>query len=115
MKTSILKTLVLAATMIGAASIASAETVHATIPFEFMANGVAMPAGAYSVSTVSGSSTVLLFENEATKAKALAFARTISSPAGKSAFAIKIATVTYEMSKDAASLKGALLAVTPAK
>jgi hypothetical protein len=114
MKTSILKTLVLAATMTGAASIASAETVHATIPFAFTANGAAMPAGSYTIRTMPGSSAVLLFENDATKAKAIAFART-SSDSGKSSFAIKMATSTYELSKETGVLKGALLAVTPAK
>ena len=112
MKTT-LKTLVLAVTMIGAASIASAETVKATIPFSFSANGTAMPAGIYTVRTLSMGS-VLLFENEATKEKAIAFARPASA-AGKSAFAIKMATATYELSNATPSLKGALLAVTPAK
>ena len=70
MKTSILKSLVLAATMTGAASLASAETVHATIPFAFTANGTAMPAGSYTVRTMSGTSSTLVFENDATKAKA---------------------------------------------
>jgi hypothetical protein len=114
MKTTLLKTIVFAATVMGSASIASAETVHATIPFSFMANGTSMPAGSYTVRTMPGSATVLLFENDATKAKALAFART-SADAGKATFAIKMATVTYELSKETSTLKGALLAVTPAK
>ncbi len=112
MKTSILKTLVLAATMTGAASIASAETVKATIPFAFSANGTAMPAGAYTVRTISGSPAILVFENVATKATAIAFAR--ASVAGsKSSFSIKMATATYELSKETSPLKASPLGSDP--
>ena len=111
MKTSISKTLVLTVAALGLSSLASAETVHAAIPFEFKVNGTTMPAGTYTVRTMSGSSPILLFENDATKAKALAFAR-VAPTASKDALAIKMATATYEVSKESSSLKGALLSVT---
>jgi hypothetical protein len=119
MKTTFLKTILLAVTVIGAAATASAETVHATIPFEFTANGKTMPAGKYTVRTMPGSPSVLLFENEVTKMQAVAFARTAQGATGKSGRALSIAmgNATYEMSTlpSGSKLKGAVLAITPAK
>ena len=121
MKTNLLKSAVLAASLLGALNSASAETLHARIPFGFSAGGTAMPAGAYSISTIPGAPTVLLFENEATKMQAMVFVRTgISTPdkpvtplmfTGERTELAKIATDgwTYELSTYSApkSLKGA--------
>jgi hypothetical protein len=85
MKTNLLKSAVLVASLLGALSSASAETLHARIPFGFSAGGTAMPAGAYSISTIPGASMVLLFENEATKAQAIVFVRTDVAAAVKPA------------------------------
>jgi len=88
-----------------------------------------MPAGAYSISTILGAPTVLLFENEATKMHAIVFVRTsISSPAkpatlltftsaaGEGSELAHIVTdgSAYELSVHAVSkpLKGAALAIT---
>jgi hypothetical protein len=127
MKTNILKSVVLVASLVGAVGSASAETLHARIPFGFSAGGKDMPAGAYSISTILGAPTVLLFENETTKMQALAFARTGSSAAAKlpsplmftSGAPAELANImtdrwTYELSVHSApkSLKGAALAIT---
>ena len=85
MKTNLLKSAVLLTTLLGAFGSASAETLHARIPFAFSAGGKAMPAGAYSISTVPGAPNVLLFENETTKMQALVFARTSATPPGNAA------------------------------
>jgi hypothetical protein len=127
MKTNILKSVVLVASLVGAVGSASAETLHARIPFGFSAGGKDMPAGAYSISTILGAPTVLLFENETTKMQALVFARTGSSAAAKlpsplmftSGAPAELANImtdrwTYELSVHSApkSLKGAALAIT---
>lgn len=51
-------------------------------------NLVRLPAGAYTVRTVPGSSSVLVFENDTTKMKALAFARILHDATGKSPAAL---------------------------
>jgi hypothetical protein len=127
MKTNILKSVVLVASLVGAVGSASAETLHARIPFGFSAGGKDMPAGAYSISTILGAPTVLLFENETTKMQALVFARTGSSAAAKlpsplmftSGAPAELANImtdrwTYELSVHSAPklLKGAALAIT---
>jgi len=131
MKTNLLKSAVLVATLLGAIGSASAETLHARIPFAFSAGGKAMPAGAYSISTIQGASNVLLFENETTKMQALVFARTsVSAPvktatplmftsgAAEGAQLLNIVTdgSSYELNAHPASksLKGASLAITSA-
>jgi hypothetical protein len=85
MKTNLLKSVALVTTLLGAVGSASAETLHARIPFAFSAGGKAMPAGTYSISTIPGASTVLLFENETEKMQALVFVRTSVSPPAKAA------------------------------
>jgi hypothetical protein len=126
MKTNLLKSAVLAASLLGALNSASAETLHARIPFGFSAGGTAMPAGAYSISTIPGAPTVLLFENEATKMQAMVFVRTgIAAPdkpatpltfTGERTELANIATDgwTYELSTYSApkSLKRTALAIT---
>lgn len=130
MKTYLLKTAVVAASLLGALSSASAETLHARIPFGFSAGGMAMPAGAYSISTVPGAPDILLFENETTKMQAMVFVRTgthtPAKPATPLTFTsadqptelVNIATDggTYELSIHPArrSLKGAALAISSA-
>jgi hypothetical protein len=131
MKTNLLKSAVLVTSLLGALSSASAETLHASIPFGFSAGGVAMPPGAYSISTIPGSSSVLLFENETTKMQAIVFVRTgmsmsnnpatpllFTSGAGQRTELANIVTdgSTYELSVHPApkSLKGAALAITSA-
>jgi hypothetical protein len=76
MKTNLLKSAVLMASLFGALSSASAETLHARIPFAFSAGGNSMPAGNYAISTMPHASQVLVFENEETKTQAIVFART---------------------------------------
>ena len=85
MKMNLLKSVVLAASLLGALSSASAETLHARIPFGFSAGGLAMPAGAYSIRTIPGAPNVLLFENETTKMQAMVFVRIDASGTAKSA------------------------------
>jgi hypothetical protein len=75
MKTNLLKSVVLVASLLGALGSASAETVHARIPFGFTAAGTAMPAGAYVIRTMPSSPSVLVFENEDTKVQTIVFAR----------------------------------------
>ena len=50
LKTNLLKSAILVASLLGALGSASAETLHARIPFAFSAGGKAMPAGDYSIS-----------------------------------------------------------------
>jgi hypothetical protein len=130
MKTFFLKSAILAGSLSAVMGSASAGTLHARIPFGFSAGGTAMPAGAYSISTIPGATTVLLFENEATKAQAMVFVRTGVAAAAKPAIPltftnagertelVNIATEgwTYELSSRRApkSLKGAALAITSA-
>ena len=131
MKTNLLKLAVLAASLLGALSSASAETLHARIPFGFSAGGKAMPAGEYSIRTIPNAPHVLLFENETTKMQAIVFVRSGSRSAVKSATPLtftsfsgepaelaNIATDSwmYELSVHPAakSLKGAALAITSA-
>ncbi len=92
---------------------ASAETVHATIPFDFAANGKLLPAGTYTVRTISGG--LLLFVNESTNEKALAFART--SLPGKSSQALTIRTTerSYELNMPSGSAKSVLLTLKPVR
>jgi hypothetical protein len=117
MKSNLLKTALLASAFFGALGTASAEIVHANIPFEFSANGKIMPAGGYLVQSLPGSSSVLVFVNDATGAKAIAFARTISDASGKheGTFFIKTAYKTYELGMAPTPLKGALLTLMPGK
>ena len=76
MKTNLLKSAVLVASLLGALGSASAETLHARIPFGFSAAGTMMPAGAYVISTMANTPHVLLFENEGTKVQTMVFVRT---------------------------------------
>lgn len=92
MKTNFLKSTLVAASFLCIAGSAVAETVHANIPFDFYANGYAMPAGNYTVRPLPGSATVLLFVNEATGKQALAFARTAQDVVAKGAPALTIRT-----------------------
>jgi len=130
MKTNLLKSALLAASLLGAVSSASAETLHARIPFGFSAGGKDMPAGAYSISTIPGAPTVLLFENETTKMQAIVFARSSPGALAKpesplmftSSDRTELANIvtdgwTYELSVCPASksLKGAALAITSGK
>jgi hypothetical protein len=127
MKTTLLKSAILMASLAAALSPASAETLHANIPFGFSAGGMAMPAGAYSIRTISAAPAVLLFENETTKMQAIVFVRTGSSVAAKPASPLmftsgaraELANIvtdgwTYELNVHPAlkSLKGAALAIT---
>jgi hypothetical protein len=85
MKTNLLKSALLMACVLGAFSSASAETLHARIPFAFSASGTSMPAGNYAISTMPHASQVLVFENEETKMHAIVFARTANGLPAKSA------------------------------
>jgi hypothetical protein len=131
MKTNLLKTAVLMASLAAALSPASAETLHARIPFGFSAGGIAMPAGDYSICTMPGAPAVLLFENETTKMRAIVFVRpgdntpakpasplTFTSGAGDRTELANIATDgwMYELSVHPTpkSLKGAALAIKSA-
>ena len=85
MKSRLLKAVLLTMSAWGAFGSASAETLHARIPFEFSVAGTTMPAGSYLISTVANTPNVLLFENEATKAQSIVFvrrgpARAVGSP-----------------------------------
>jgi hypothetical protein len=130
-KTNLVKSAVLVASLMGALGSASAETLHANIAFGFSAGGEAMPAGAYSISTIPGAPNVLLFENDTTKMQAIVFARTSISPQSKPTALLtftssaaegrelaNIVTVgsAYELSVYPASkpLKGAALAIASA-
>jgi hypothetical protein len=131
MKTNLLKSVVLVASLLGALGSASAETLHARIPFGFSAGSQAMPAGDYSIRTIPNVPYVLLFENETTKMQAIVFVRSgmsaptkpatplmFTSGAGEATKLANIATDswTYELSVYPAvkSLKGAALALTAA-
>ncbi|MCU1339342.1 MAG: hypothetical protein JWO19_4923 [Bryobacterales bacterium] len=81
MKTNLLKSAVLLASLLGALSSASAETMHARIPFGFSASGTTMPAGPYAISPIAHTTSILLFENEETKVQTIVFARTLDTPA----------------------------------
>jgi hypothetical protein len=107
MKSNLLKTALLAVSFLGAAS---AEVIHTNMPVAFYANGKAMPAGAYTVRTLPGTTSVVVFTNDATGEKALAFARPMLAPAGKSG-------TSYELSMEpgSTSLKGTALALTRGK
>jgi hypothetical protein len=83
MKTNLLKSAVLVASLLGALGQASAESLHARIPFGFSAAGVAMPAGAYTIRTMPNTPLVLLFENEATRTQAMVFVRSAAAAPGK--------------------------------
>jgi len=131
MKTTLLKSAVLVASVLGAISSASAETLYAKIPFGFSAGGTAMPAGAYTIRPMPGIHSALLFENETTKMQAIVLVRTApaapSMPAEPLTFFtgssesrelahIATTTWTYELSVRPAtkSLKGAALAIVSA-
>jgi hypothetical protein len=132
MKKNLLKSIVLVASLLGALGSASAETLHARIPFGFSAGGVAMPAGDYTIRTIPNVPHVLLFENEATKMQAIVFVRTSAGPPAKTATPliltsgagehIALANIVtdgsaYELSEHPApkSLKGAALAIASGK
>ena len=70
-----LKSTILAASLLGALSTASAETLRVRIPFGFSADGSTMPAGSYAIYPLPNAPSVLLFENEGTKVKTMVFAR----------------------------------------
>ena len=129
MKTNLLKSAVLMASLFGALSSASAETLHARIPFAFSAGGTSMPAGNYAISALPHAPQVLLFENEDTKMQAIVFARTASGlpakPAPPMTFTayssesmeltnIAASSFTYELSTHSAqkALKGVALTLT---
>ena len=129
MKTNLLKSAVLMASLAAGLTPASAETLHATIPFGFSANGMTMPAGTYAIRPLPNPSPLLLFENEATKVKAIVFARYASrtpvKPAAHLTFSsrasefVELSNITaldsaYEIDMHAArgSLKGTSLALT---
>ena len=77
LKTNLVKSAVLLASLMGTLGSASAKTVHATIPFGFSAGGMAMPAGTYTIRTLpTGASQVLLFDNETAKMQAIVLVRT---------------------------------------
>jgi len=130
MKT-ILKSAVLVASLLGVLSPASAETLHARIPFGFSAGGTAMPAGVYAIRPIPSTSALLLFENEETKQKVLVLARstttldrakeplTFSSSLGDRMELTNIVMTvwTYELSMHPVrdSQKGASLALASAK
>ena len=130
MKTNLLKSAVLMASLFGALSSASAETLHARIPFAFSAAGTSMPAGNYAISTMPQAPQVLLFENEDTKMQAMVFARTAGLPAKPAppltftAYSsesmeltnIAASTWTYELSTHSTQkpLKGVALTLTSA-
>ena len=129
LKTNLMKSAVVVASLMGALSSASAETLHARIPFGFSAGGKVMPAGVYSIFTIANAPTVLLFENETTKMQAMVFVRTSASAPAKTATPLmftsgagegsELANIvtdgsTFEFSVRTASksLKGAALAIT---
>ena len=129
MKTTLLKSALLVASLMGALSSASAETLHVNIPFGFTAGGIVMPPGSYSIRPLPSAPTVLLFENETTKMQAIVFARastdapsrpvtplTFTSDTGEGAELANIAAAgwTYELSVHPVTrpLKGAALAIT---
>ena len=129
MKTNLVKSAVLMASFSATLIPASAETLRATIPFGFSAGGIAMPGGAYSISTMPGAPSVLLFENETTKTQAIVFVRpgntTPAEPAAPLTFTsgdrTELANIVtgvwrYELSVHPArkSVKGAALAITSA-
>ena len=131
MKTYFLKSAVLVASMLAAMRSASAETLHARVPFGFSAGGVAMTAGAYSIRPVPYTAGALLFENETTKTQAIVFVRTVMSTpnkptepltfvegsAGMELTNIAAEERIYELGVRSArrALKGAALAIAPAR
>ena len=100
MKTNLMKSAFLAISFLCAGGSAVAQAVHANIPFQFFANGKSMPAGIYTVRPLPGSSSLLLFVNEATGEKALAFARVGpgSTVRGADGVTIRATERTYELS-----------------
>ncbi len=100
MKTKFLKSAFLVISFLNVVGSAVAETVHAIIPFEFSANGKLMPAGFYSVRSIPGSTSVLLFVNETSGEKGLSFARTtVDAVSSAQAFSIKTSERTYEVGR----------------
>lgn len=130
MKTYLLKSALLTAFALGALSSASAETLHARIPFAFSAAGISMPAGTYTIRALPNAPQVLLFENEETRMQTLVFARASGLPAkpappltftdysGEKMELANIASSasTYELNTYPArkALKGVALTLTPA-
>jgi len=129
MKTNLLKSALLIASVFGAFSSASAETLHARIPFAFSADGTSLPAGTYIISSMTHIPEVLLFENEETKVQTLVFARaamampaklasplTFTADSSESMALTNIATDdrTYELNMRSArrGLKGVALTLT---
>lgn len=129
MKTNLLKSAFLMASLFGALGSASAETLRARIPFAFSVAGTTMPAGNYAISTLPNAPQVLRFENEDTKMQALVFARTASGLPAKPAPPLRFTAVsserfeltniaasswTYELSTHSAQkpLKGVALTLT---
>jgi hypothetical protein len=89
---------------------ASAEVIHTNMPVAFYATGKAMPAGAYTVRTLPGTTSVVVFTNDATDQKALAFARTALAAPGKSGTAYELTTT-----QGSTSLRGIALALKPSE
>jgi len=129
MKTNLLKSAFWMTSLFGALSSASAETLHARIPFAFSAGGTSMPAGNYAISTMPHAPQVLLFKNEDTKMQAIVFARTASGLPAKPAPPLRFtadsselfeltniaaSSWTYELSTHSAekALKGVALTLT---
>ena len=97
MKKTLLNSAVLATSLLGALGSASAETVHARIPFGFLAAGTSMPAGAYEIHTMANAPTVLVFENEDTKATTIVFARVADIAAAKTAVPLTFASDSKDL------------------
>jgi hypothetical protein len=131
MKKNLLKSAVLLASLLGALSSASAETLHARIPFSFSAGGTSMPAGTYTIKTMVHAHEVLLFENQETKVQTMVFARTTAGASVKPATLLMFTTYSgeprelamiaadewsFELSTQSArkSLKGVALTLTSA-
>jgi hypothetical protein len=132
MKPSLLKATLAITSLLGVAGSTSAETLQAHIPFDFLANGKAMPAGVYTIRPIASEPSILLFENEMTRTRAMVFARSFveirAKPQAPITFAaglgdqmqiVGIATAqrSYELSMGfgRSPLKGAALALTTAK
>ena len=127
MKSTLLKSAVLLASVCGVSGSAAAETLHARIPFAFSAAGTSMPAGTYAIRTMPHAPQVLLFEHAETGMQAMVFARTapgvLDKPSSPITFAegseqmelinIAASDCTYELSPHARkALKGVALTLT---
>ncbi len=92
--TNLLKSTLFAASMLfGLGSVASAETLHAKVPFTFTAAGTVLPAGTYTIRPLNGTIGVLLFENEETGARNIVFAQMSVDSRGKATVPLTFAPV----------------------